>query len=245
MSDSKLLFISMLGEPTHYHVEDYKQLCPSGLEKDWIPAWHGPLAKKYHFDMTGVDVIRGDALPSPDRIGAVILGGTIHGVDEDKFWLKTILTWLRAFRALRRPLLGLCGGHQLIAVNLFKGSRLAQREDGMFFGTHPIRLTDAGKQDPLFDGLTDPPYFHFANHDHILPAPLTDMTVLARTHDSPAVAVDFGYHWYGTQFHPESRKECWKCFFKGRGHRYTGQYRSEHAGARLLENFFKIARNVL
>jgi len=45
MPDRKLLFISMLGESSLYHVDDYKQICPSGLEKDWILSWHGNLAK--------------------------------------------------------------------------------------------------------------------------------------------------------------------------------------------------------
>lgn len=246
MNHRKLLYISMLGESSLYHLEDFRQLCPSGLEKDWIPAWHGDLASCYHFEMVSVDVVRGDALPSPGQIGSVILGGTIHLVFENKAWLKTVLRWLRDYRKLHRPLLGICGGHQMIAVNLFEGNQLIERENGPLFGSFEIELTEAGKSASLFQGLTDRLCFHFANSYHIIPSPQADMTILATTKDSPAVVVDYGHHWYGSQFHPESRRETWECFFKQESGVDLSRYESDSAvgGPELLENFLKICQSV-
>ena len=242
MPNRILLYISMLGEASLYDVEDYKDLCPTGLEKDWIRDWHGDMAKRYQFDMHGVDIVRGDSLPSPDRISSVILGGTIHLVLEDKSWLRTVLAWLIEYRKLHRPLLAICGGHQMIAVNFFKGNKLIERDNGPMFGTYEIQLTDAGKKASLFHGLKDRLNFHFANSYHIILHPQADMTILATTDDSPAVVVDYGYHWYGTQFHPESRKETWECNARQDTRMDIRQYRSEHAGVALLENFIKISR---
>ena len=245
MSNRKLLFISMLGESSLYHTEDYKSLCSSGLEKDWIPDWHGGLADAYGFDMISVDIIRGDTLLPPEQICAVILGGTIHLILEDKSWLKTVVAWLRDYRELHRPLFGICGGHQMIAVNFFEGNALIKRDNGPLFGTYEVQLTETGRSAQLFDGMQAPLNFHFANSYHIIPSPQAGMHVLATMADSPAVVVDYGFHWYGFQFHPESRKECWKCYFKRDRSVNIHQYKSEHDGARLLENFLKIAHEVV
>ena len=244
MSKRKLLFISMLGESSVYNVDDFKALCSSGLEKDWIPSWHGNLANKYNFDMISVDIVRGDTLPVPAQISSVILGGTIHLILEDKNWLKTVLTWLQEYRKLRRPLFGICGGHQMIAVNFFNGNRLIKRENGPLNGTYEIQLTEDGKSAPLFHGMTDRPTFHFANSYHIIPSPRADMNILATTKDSPAVVVDYGYHWYGSQFHPESRKESWNCYFKQDSTIDLSKYKTDHAGVQLFENFFRISQGL-
>jgi GMP synthase (glutamine-hydrolysing) len=244
MSNRKLLFISMLGEPSLYNVEDYKELCPTGLEKDWILDWHGGLANRYQFDMVSVDIVRGDTLPSPSGISSVILGGTIHLVLEDKSWLRTVLAWLIEYRKLHRPLFGICGGHQMIAIKFCQGNELIKRENGPTFGTYEVQLTEAGKSASLFHGMKDRLNFHFANSYHIILHPQSDMTVLATTNDSPAVVVDYGYHWYGSQFHPESRIETWQCNAKQDSLIDMRQYKFEHVGVQLLENFIKISRDV-
>ncbi len=129
----------------------------------------------------------------------------------------------------------------MIAVKFFNGNKLIERENGSLNGTYKIQLTEAGKNSPLFQGITDEPQFHFTNSYHIIPSCEADMSILATTRDSPAVAVDYGYHWYGSQFHPESRKETWKCYFKRDSAIDLSKYKSDHAGSQLLENFFKLS----
>ena len=47
-----LLYISMFGERSHYDPEEFRGICPSGLEKDWILEWHGPLAARFGFELS-------------------------------------------------------------------------------------------------------------------------------------------------------------------------------------------------
>jgi len=244
MPNKKLLFISMLGDESLYHVNDYKNLCPSGLEKDWVVTWYRHLAQRYGFEMLGVDIIHGDTLPNPKLIDAVVLGGTIHLILDDHEWLNTILNWVREFRQLKRPLLGFCGGHQMIAVRFFKHNVLVKRKHGAMNGTYPIQLTEHGKVSPLFEGMTDTPRFHFANSYHIVPSPKEDLKILATTNDSPAIAVDYGNNWYGTQFHPEATKESWRCYFKRDPSIHIDNYKTEQAGAQLIENFIRLSGKV-
>jgi hypothetical protein len=65
-------------------------------------------------------------------------------------------------------------------------------------GSLPVTLTAAGASHVLF--AAQPGYsperegFHFANGDHVSTVP-PGAVALARTADSPAVAIDFGSGW--------------------------------------------------
>ena len=106
-----LLFISMFGEREEFDPVNYRSICSSGLEKDWIVTWHGEAAERSGFSMTAVDICRGDALPDARVVDCAILGGTMHVIDEDREWLGRLKDWLAAYRmygaaparGLRRP----------------------------------------------------------------------------------------------------------------------------------------------
>lgn len=241
---TSLLYISMFGESDVYTPSDYTSLCPTGLEKDWILSWHGPLAARFGFSLITRDICRGETLPEPDEVAAVILGGTIHLILEKRAWIFELTHWLKSYRRLKKPLLGICGGHQLIATAFF-GWPLHQREGGTCAGTYPVHLIEAGANHPLFQGMPDNPEFHFANTYHIFPGASDGPKILVSREDSPALALDYGNNWFSTQFHPESRRETWECFFSSDPDKDFGRYRTEHCGEKFLENYLNIARNSL
>lgn len=241
MTMSTLLYISMIGESDVYTPEDYTELCPSGLEKDWIVAWHVATAGRHGLTLTSRDICRGDPLPEPDEPTAVILGGTIHLILEDRSWIHELTRWLFAYRETGKPLLGICGGHQLIAVAFFQWT-LQQREQGLFAGTYPVQFTRAGQKHPLFKGLPPEPAFHFANSYHVLPGRQATPLILAAREESPVLAADWGARWYSTQFHPESRRETWECVFRNDPDQDTRFYKAEHSGVQLLENYLGLVK---
>jgi GMP synthase-like glutamine amidotransferase len=233
------LFISMLGEREHYRPELFRGLCPSGLEKDWILDWHGPLATKFGLEMISVDICRGDPLPPAADVDGVILGGTLHVIDEDRRWLHDLVQWLHNYRAVARPLLAVCGGHQLLSTRFGTG-RLVGRANGTLAGTYEVALTDLGVTHPLFQGLPPRPRFHFANYLHILPSEAQRNGVLATQAESPAIALDHGGGWFSCQFHPEARKESWDSYYSNLDPGYVSAYDLEHDGAKVIENFLCI-----
>ena len=237
-----LLFISMLGEREHFKPELFTSLCESGLERDWIVEWHGDLAAQSGLEMFSVDICRGDTLPPVNEISSVVLGGTLHVVTEDRQWLNDLRTWLAAYRKTGRPLLAICGGHQMLASQ-FGDGQLTGRDEGTLAGTYHIELTESGQQHPLFNGMPENPRFHFANYLHIIPSTDQKQGVLSVQDNSPAIALDHGGNWFSCQFHPESRKDSWDIYYGELDSDYSSNYSMDHHGQQLLNNFFQLSSN--
>jgi GMP synthase-like glutamine amidotransferase len=165
-------------------------------------------------------------------IRALIINGNATGWAE---YSETDLAEMcRILRAAELPILGLCGGCQLIAMAygapLGPMRRLSSKEEdvcpdiapGYFkeWGFMPVRVL---KADPLFDGLGEEAVLWEKHYWEVKAAP-PDFEVLASTDACRIQAIRHTSKLlYGTQFHPE---------------RYT----EEHAdGRKLLIKFFKIA----
>jgi GMP synthase-like glutamine amidotransferase len=125
-------------------------------------------------------------------------------------WQRDIQTWLRAWRATGKPLLGICGGHQQMAVAL--GGHVGKRPEGPVVGSLPVARTQAGQNHWLFAGFTDDSPFFFGNFDHV-DAPPPGALALATRPGLPYAALDYGGNWVSVQFHPETTCDrmatCW------------------------------------
>jgi GMP synthase (glutamine-hydrolysing) len=146
---------------------------------------------------------REERLPSPDRFDAVVVTGSSASVADRDPWAERLGRYVRDRVAQRRPLLGVCFGHQLLADAL--GGRvgsLPSRRAGYL----SVSLTDDGGSHPLFEGVSDE-FVSFAWHRDRVVRPPDRATVLARNEagvqafavgDAPA---------FGVQFHPEVTRE--------------------------------------
>lgn len=165
-------------------------------------------------------------------IRALIIGG--NATDWAEYSRRDLAEMCHIIRAAELPILGLCGGCQLIAIvhgtSVGPMRRLGEGEDdphpdfapGYFkeWGFLPVRVL---KSDPLFDGLGQEAILFEAHWWELKEAP-PHFEVLASTDACRIQAIRHtGPLVYGTQFHPE---------------RYT----QEHAdGRKLLANFLKLA----
>jgi GMP synthase-like glutamine amidotransferase len=87
--------------------------------------------------------------------GLLVFGGPMDVWEEERYpWLVTEKAAIRTFvKDMRRPFLGVCLGHQLLADALGGAvGPMAQPE----VGVAQLRLTEAGRTDPLFRRLTEP-----------------------------------------------------------------------------------------
>lgn len=76
-----------------------------------------------------------DELPTAaDEADAWIISGSKFGVYEEHDWIEPLKAFIRAIVAARRPLIGVCFGHQIMAEAL--GGRAVKFDGGWGIGRH-------------------------------------------------------------------------------------------------------------
>ena len=129
----------------------------------------------------------------------VSMGGPMNADETDRYpFLQEERKALKKAIGLNKRVLGVCLGSQLIAraldARVYSGS---QKEIGWF----PIRLSSAGKKDPVFKDLSEQlTVFHWHGDTFDLPK---DAVCLASSDLYQNQAFKFGEHVYAFQFHVE------------------------------------------
>jgi len=153
------------------------------------------------FDVAALD--DGDALPDLDPYDAlIILGGPMGPLDfNDHPWL-TVETALVREAVVERalPTLGICLGHQLLALAL--GGSLSEMREAEA-GVVDITLNEAGKRDPLFKGLASTTR-GFQWHEWQVKEPPPGAVPLATSALCPVQAMRAAPRAWGVQFHIEA-----------------------------------------
>ncbi|QQO19743.1 type 1 glutamine amidotransferase [Bradyrhizobium diazoefficiens] len=85
-----------------------------------------------------VSIPKGDALPDPGRLEAVLITGAAAGVYDGLDWIEPLEDFVREVHANKTPLVGVCFGHQLIAQAL--GGTVRKSEKGWGIGRHVYRV---------------------------------------------------------------------------------------------------------
>lgn len=156
---------------------------------------------------TAVELDEGE--PIPDDLGSydalVVMGGPMDVWQTDLHpWLVPEMAAIRhAVRDLNMPYFGLCLGHQLLAAALGGEVGPAKTPE---VGVLSVDFTEAGKADPLLDGLVAPLTVLQWHSAEVIAAP-DGASVLARTEACPVQAIRLGAHAYGLQFHAEMTEE--------------------------------------
>lgn len=149
-----------------------------------------------------IELDEGGSIPPLEAYDMLwVMGGPMDVWDvEEHPWLiaekRAIRRWVRE---LKRPFLGVCLGHQLLADAL-NGTCGPQRPPEV--GILDIELTDAGKSDPVFAGL---PHKMKALQWHgvkVAQAP-EDAVVLASSDVCTVQAMRIGRNTYSMQYHVE------------------------------------------
>lgn len=193
----RLAFVAQLAIPEKTDSRAFRRLSGGGDDAEAFRGVFETMDEAPRFHLEAIHADRGEI---PDLgYDAVILGGSVASVNDRLAWQWALGDWLLRWRATGRPLLGICGGHQLMAQIL--GGTVARRAQGPVSGTRPALLTADGHGHWLFDGMGADPLFQFAHFDHVSELPEGART-LAMGADTIAAA-DFGGDWVSVQFHPE------------------------------------------
>lgn len=200
-------------------------------------------------ETTTVELDAGEKIPPLEDFDMLaVMGGPMDVWEEDEHpWLKAEKEAIRIWVAeLRRPYLGICLGHQLLAVSLGgEAAKMAQPEVGI----GEVSLTEAGRADPLFTGLNDT--IDVFQWHGVEVTRMPDGGVALAANGAAAVqAIRVGEHAYGVQFHPEIIEETvsdweripeyWASLIKALGQ--DGAERLASEVRPRLPNYFETAR---
>ncbi|MET7074994.1 gamma-glutamyl-gamma-aminobutyrate hydrolase family protein [Trueperella pyogenes] len=143
----------------------------------------------------------------PSAFAGIIVSGSQYGfrtgpVDKSVEQIATeevLFEVMETVLAHDLPFLGLCYGHQAIALAL--GTRL-NADYAEELSAVSITVTDEGAADPIFSQL--PPTFSaIVAHSDAIDVVPRNTVVLATSDQCPVQAIRVGRNVYGTQFHPE------------------------------------------
>jgi GMP synthase-like glutamine amidotransferase len=149
-----------------------------------------------------VELDAGQVIPDLNDFDLLVaMGGPMDVWQEDLHpWLGPEKAAIRHWVTdLSRPFLGVCLGHQLLAVALGGEVRLMDRQE---IGLCEVTLTEAGRQDPLFAGFAAP-VATFQWHGAEISQLPNGAEILATNASCPIQAFRYGPHAYGLQYHVE------------------------------------------
>lgn len=95
-----------------------------------------------------VSVVKGEALPDPARLGAILYTGSPAGVYDAEPWIAPLMTFVRGAAAAGIAQAGICFGHQLMAQAL--GGAVAKSERGWGLGRHTYDLLALPEAHPAY-----------------------------------------------------------------------------------------------
>lgn len=160
-----------------------------------------------------VDVTNGDRLPRLSEIAGVVVTGSAAMVSQPDAWTAPTAGWLRAAVEAETPLLGICYGHQLLAVAL--GGRVGPNPAGREIGTVRVSFDAARDGDALLGHLPNDVFVHATHVESVLERP-RGAVWLGASPDEPNHALAFGRMAWGVQFHPEFESEMMRGYLEQR-----------------------------
>jgi GMP synthase (glutamine-hydrolysing) len=183
------------------NVEEVDHIVKLGLPpyKDWVARVTGLRPEQ----IVTINAADGDAFPDNlDSIDGIIGGGSGHQPYEQASWIKNTGELFKRAHKQGVPQLLNCFCHQVFTTAM--GGQAALGEHERRFGIETLHLTEAGRKDPLFDGL--PPTFElFTSHSAVvsrLPSG-TKPIELANTDYYPYESLAFDGNTRTVQSHPE------------------------------------------
>ena len=175
----------------------------------------GDLNTEYKLTKREIDICNSDKIIFP-------------GVGEASFAARQLhlLNLFNLLRIIKKPMLGICLGMQLMCEKLVEGNTTGL---GIFslstkkFEKEKIKVPHMGwnkvvyrNEQKLFDGIENESYFYYANSYFV---PVNENTIANSFHGDEFSAAIQKNNFYGVQFHPE---------------------KSGEAGIRLLKNFIEL-----
>lgn len=176
-----------------------RAVCLQHVPFEGLGAFAAALAKRgVHVDHY---LVPQDGLPDDSGDLLIVMGGPMSVNDPDP-WIADETSFIRSALLSNQPMIGVCLGSQFMARALGATVRPGK---GLEIGMTPVRLTEEGKQDPVF-GAGSEAFDVFEWHGEIFDLP-KDCVPLAGSEIAPLQAFRYGDRAYGLLFHLEMEEK--------------------------------------
>lgn len=159
--------------------------------------WFKKILEECGANMQVVEAYKGEAYDESDG-DAWIITGSADSVMDNKEWMLYMENKIIKAHALKKPILGVCFGHQILAKAL--GGEVTRNPVGWEVGSHNVLLTFEGQKTDLFKKLPPTICVYETHQDTVSKLPPSS-TLLAENSNGVQSFVDDRS--YGIQFHPE------------------------------------------
>ncbi len=159
-----------------------------------------------------VSVVKGEALPDPASLDAVLYTGSPAGVYDDEPWIAPLMNFIRGAAAAQTPQVGICFGHQAMGEAL--GGRVVKSEKGWGVGRHTYEIV----QCPDWAAGAFPPALSVAvsHQDQVVVKPEA-AAVIAQSGFTPYAGLDYrGFPAISFQCHPEFEPDYAAALYRAR-----------------------------
>ena len=153
------------------------------------------------------------ALPPLGSAAAFVITGSASSVTERAPWMLRAEEYVRAMVGARRPLFGICFGHQLVAQAL--GGEVRRNPRGREIGTVVARRASAAADDALLAGLGEELDVNMSHVDTVSRLPPESRLLLTSALDQ-ACAYAIGDAVRCVQFHPEFAAAAMRGYLRAR-----------------------------
>ena len=206
-------------------------LIETGLAPEPIRDAHATYPEMFEALISGADdgfvfetvsPARGEALPDPAGLEAILITGSAAGVYEDRAWMQPLFQFIRAAADARTPQVGICFGHQAIAKAL--GARVEKADAGWGLGLHTYDVHHA----PGWMDRLETFALGVSHQDQVLSLP-DGARIIAASDFTPFAALDYPeVAAMSFQGHPEFDTEFFEALYRVReGTRFTTELVNE------------------
>jgi len=150
---------------------------------------------------------RGQLPSSPDECDAWISTGSKYSVYEKHAWIEELASFIRS---TRKPFVGICFGHQMLAHAM--GGEVAKARQGWGVGVLPLQIV---KTEPWMEPPLSEVRIQHMHQDQVLRLP-KESVLLARSDHCEVEMFRVGERMLGIEGHPEFSVEYGAALIKAR-----------------------------
>lgn len=181
-----------------------------------------------HARFTWFDALKGELPASPETCDAYICTGSRYSAYDANDWIEALKDYVRRLQQSRKPFIGICFGHQILAQAL--GGEVKPAQQGWGVGIHEMRIV---ANEPWMQPVQEDCKLEYMHADQVERLP-PDSVVLASAPHCPVAMFRVGETLLGIEGHPEFPASYVEALVRARIER-IGESRAQAALASLSQ----------